>query len=414
VPGLDVMEGSFMNRRWGIISKEPLSIDALALYRINKHGKMNKIAFVAVWVGLVAMSCTKSVDSDELMMKREDFQIGHQGKDVDLYTLRNDQSMVVQITNYGAKIVSIIVPDREGNLADVCLGYESAQAYIEGIASLGATMGRVTNRIANAQFTLNDSTYHLAKNNGQHTIHGGESGFRFKVWDGKQVDRQQLELSYFSEDGEEGFPGNLKVKVTFSLTNDNELKLEYHATTDKPTVVNFTNHAFFNLAGEGSETVLDHQLMVNAEYYTPVDSTAIPTGQILSVAETPLDFRQLTTLGERINDDFEQLRFVGGYDHNFVLRNMDGGLILAALLHDPASGRVMEVKTTEPGLQVYTANSLSRKDTGKGGKVYGPQSSICLETQHFPDSPNHPNFPSTVLNPGKEFTSSTVYKFSSK
>jgi len=347
-------------------------------------------------------------------MDPDAFNVEHNGKQIQLFTLKNSKGMIVQITNYGGKIVSIIVPDKKGQFADICLGYESAEEYINGIASLGATMGRVTNRIANAQFTLNDSTYHLAKNNGEHTIHGGNKGFRYKVWDATQIDEKTLELGYFSPDGEEGFPGNLQLKVRFSVTEDNELKLTYRATTDKPTVINFTNHAFFNLAGEGNGDILDHKLMVKAEYYTPVDDTAIPTGEILTVEDTPLNFRELTAIGARIDQDFDQLKHVGGYDHNYVIDKQDGEMGVAAILHEPKSGRVMEVKTTEPGIQVYTANSLTENDKGKGGKTYGPRSSICLETQHFPDSPNHPNFPITVLNPGEEYISTTIYKFSTK
>lgn len=338
----------------------------------------------------------------------------HEGKQIDLFTLKNAKGMIVQITNYGGKIVSIIVPDRDGNMGDVCLGYESAEEYVNGIASLGATMGRYANRIANAQFTLNDSTYHLAKNAGEHTIHGGAKGFRFKVWDAKQLDEHSLELTYFSKDGEEGFPGNLTLKVLYSVTNENELKLTYHATTDKPTVLNVTNHAFFNLAGEGIGDVLDHELMVNADTFTPTNATSIPLGEYQNVAGTPLDFKNMTRIGERIDADFEQLKFAGGYDHNFIINKKENELAVAGLLYEPNSGRVMEVKTTEPGLQVYTANSLTATDTGKGGKVYGSRSSICLETQHFPDSPNHPNFPTTVVNPGEDFVSTTIYKFSVK
>jgi aldose 1-epimerase len=375
---------------------------------------MMKQLVIALLPIVILISCSKKKDEINLSMEPDAFNVEHNGKQIQLFTLKNSKRMIVQITNYGGKIVSIIVPDKEGQFADICLGYESAEEYINGIASLGATMGRVTNRIANAQFTLNDSTYHLAKNNGEHTIHGGNKGFRYKVWDATQIDEKTLELGYFSPDGEEGFPGNLQLKVRFSVTEDNELKLTYRATTDKPTVINFTNHAFFNLAGEGNGDILDHKLMVKAEYYTPVDDTAIPTGEILTVEDTPLDFRELTAIGARIDQDFDQLKHVGGYDHNYVIDKQDGEMGVAAILHEPKSGRVMEVKTTEPGIQVYTANSLTENDKGKGGKTYGPRSSICLETQHFPDSPNHPNFPNTVLNPGEEYISTTIYKFSTK
>ncbi|MCG8307570.1 MAG: galactose mutarotase [Cytophagales bacterium] len=369
--------------------------------------------FTGILIVVLNSYCSGPKDNYTPVMKAR-FQVTHEGKRIDLYTIRNSKGMIVQLTNYGGKLVSIIVPDKDGKPGDVCLGYESAEEYIRGIASLGATMGRVTNRIANARFTLNDSVYHLAKNNGAHTIHGGAKGFRYRVWDARQLDDQNVELSYFSKDGEEGFPGNLTLKVLFSVTNDNELKLTYHATTDKPTMVNFTNHAFFNLSGAGTGDILDHELMVNAHAFTPVDADAIPTGEIKAVDGTPLDFRELTRIGDRIDEDFDQLKHVGGYDHNFVIHKNENELAMAALLYDPASGRVMEVKTTEPGIQIYTANSLSGKDMGKGGKAYGPRSSVCLETQHFPDSPNHPNFPSTVLNPGEDYVSTTIYRFSVK
>jgi aldose 1-epimerase len=355
------------------------------------------------------ISCSES--QNYIPVNQADFQITHNDKAVDLYTLKNQQGMTVKITNYGGKIVSILVPDRDGQLGDVSLGYESASEYIDGIASLGATMGRYANRIAGAQFTLDDSTYQLDKNNGEHSIHGGNEGFRFQVWDARQISEQALVLSYLSEDGEGGYPGNLKVEVTFTVTDENELKLDYAASSDKKTVINLTNHAFFNLAGEGSGDISDHVLYVNAAQYTPVDSTAIPTGELREVAGTPFDFTTATRVGERIDQDNRQLTFVGGYDHNFVLEDSSGGLTLVARLSEPTSGRVMEVHTTEPGLQVYTANSLSGSK-GKGGHTYGSRSAICLETQHFPDSPHHPNFPSTILGAGEEYESTTVYKFS--
>lgn len=281
---------------------------------------MRKLNFyVILTLILVVFNSCKNSNQNYIPIMKENFQVLHEGKQIELFTLKNSNGMIVQVTNYGGKLVSVIVPDRDGNLGDVCLGYESAEEYVNGIASLGATMGRVTNRIANAQFTLNDSTYHLAKNNGEHTIHGGAKGFRFKVWDGKQLDDQNVELSYFSEGGEEGFPGNLTLTVLFTVTEENELKLSYQATTDKPTVINFTNHAFFNLAGAGNGDILDHQLMVNANFFTEVNQDAIPTGEIVDVKGTPLDFTAMTRVGDRIDADFEQLKYVGGYDHNFVI-----------------------------------------------------------------------------------------------
>ncbi|MCP4452618.1 MAG: galactose mutarotase [Planctomycetes bacterium] len=350
------------------------------------------------------------------MIDRKAFQVEHDGKSVDLYTLKNTQGMVVQLTNYGGKIVSILVPDRDGRLSDINLGYDSADAYINGTASLGATMGRYANRIAGGQFELNGQVYTLPKNNGENTIHGGAKGYRFVVWDGLQIDESSVRLSYFSKDGEQGFPGNLVLKVVYSVTEDNELKLEYTATTDKPTVINFTNHAFFNLKGAGQGDVLDHVLWVNAKQFTPTDETAIPTGEFRAVQGTPFDFTSPKTLGQDINVENEQLTFGGGYDHNYILDKAPNDLFLAARLSEPESGRVMEVFTTEPGLQVYTANSLTGQgtDIGKEGKAYGSRSAVCLETQHFPDSPHHPHFPTTTLNPDEEYKSTTLYRFSTE
>ncbi len=367
--------------------------------------------FLIMTVVVLSACGTKKINY--IPVERKNFQTARDGKQVDLYTLKNNEGMTVQITNFGGKIVSIIVPDREGKLGDVCLGYESAEAYFNGSASLGATIGRFANRIAGAEFNLGDSTYHLAKNNGENSIHGGSKGFRLVVWDAHQIDDHTLELSYFSKDGEEGYPGNLQVKVTYSVTEKNELRLDYKATSDKPTVLNLTNHAFFNLNGEGNGDVLNQALWVNANKFTPVNDQAIPTGELLAVKGTPFDFTTPHMLGERIDEDNQQLKNVGGYDHNFVLNKDSVDLAFAASLTDAATGRVLEVYTTEPGLQVYTANSLTGKgtDIGKGGHSYGPRSAVCLETQHFPDSPHHPNFPSTVLQPGETFHSTTVYKF---
>ncbi len=371
--------------------------------------------FCVVAILVTLLSCQPKTSSDVTKIMRKDFQVEHDGKQVDLYTLKNSKGMVVQLTNYGGKIVSIWVSDRQGHFSDINLGYDSAKAYIDGTASLGATMGRYANRIAGGQFELNGRVYELPKNNGENTIHGGTKGYRFVVWDGKQIDESSVELSYLSQDGEQGFPGNLTVKVTYTVTEDNELKLEYSAITDKPTVINFTNHAFFNLKGAGQGDVLDHVLWVNAKQFTPTDKAAIPTGELRDVQGTPFDFTSPKSLGQDIDKENEQLTFGGGYDHNYVLGNV-GELVLAAKLSEPDSGRVMEVYTTEPGLQVYTANSLTGKgtDIGKGGKAYGPRSAVCLETQHFPDSPHHPNFPTTTLNPGEEYQSTTLYKFSTE
>jgi len=374
------------------------------------------IIFCVAAVMVTLLSCQSDEQTDATKIIREDFLVEHDGKQVNLYTLKNTKGMIVQLTNYGGKIVSILVPDRNGRISDINLGYESADAYINGTASLGATMGRYANRIAGGQFELNGQKYKLPKNNGENTIHGGTKGYRFVVWDGIRLSASSVQLTYASPDGEQGFPGNLVLEVVYTVTEDNELKLKYSATTDKPTVINFTNHAFFNLKGEGQGDVMDHVLWVNAKQFTPTDEAAIPTGEFRDVKGTPFDFTSPKPLGQDINVANEQLTFGGGYDHNFVLDKTKDELILAAKLSEPQSGRVMEVYTTEPGMQVYTANSLTGKgtDIGKGGKAYGSRSAVCLETQHFPDSPHHPNFPTTTLNPGEKYQSTTVYRFSTE
>lgn len=349
---------------------------------------------------------------NQLLIAEKPFQKEINDKKVELVTLDNQHGLIVQITNYGGKIVSIICPDKNGEPKDVCLGYETLDEYINGAASLGATMGPYANRIANAEFELDEKVYKLDKNNGDHTIHGGSAAFRSRVWDINNIEEDKLTLSILSEDGDGGFPGNLLLTVTFALTVENELSIHYHATTDKRTVINFTNHAFFNLAGEGSGNVLGHELTVNGDSITPVDATGIPTGEIVPVEGTPFDFRTPKLIGRDIEEDNIQLRYMGGYDHNYVLNSGSSALSYAATLKDPQSGRIMEVFTTEPGLQVYTANTL--KTVGKGGKNYGSYSSICLETQHFPDSPHHAHFPSCVLEPGSAYTSTTLYKFSTE
>ena len=372
--------------------------------------------FVLILLITAAMACNNpnNENQDYIPVLRENFQATHEGKTIDLFTLRNADGMVVQITNYGGKIVSILVPDKNGNMGDVNLGFETADEYIKKSGSMGATIGRYANRIAGAQFTLDGTTYQLPKNNGENTIHGGSKNFSTRVWDARQIDDHTLRLTYHSADGEEGFPGNLEVKVVFTVIKDNALKIDYSATTDKPTIINLTNHAYFNLAGEGDGDILDHILYVNANHFTPVNEQAIPTGEIREVMGTPLDFTTPTPIGERIDADNQQLKNVKGYDHNYVINKAPGELGLAAHLTDPESGRIMEVFTTEPGVQIYTGNSLTGtgNHVGKGGHAYGPQSAVCLETQHFPDSPHHPDFPSTVLSPGEEYLSTTIYKFS--
>ncbi|MBC8180728.1 galactose mutarotase [candidate division KSB1 bacterium] len=374
----------------------------------------NKLTFLLILVimsQILLLFCSKKGENFVEII-RENFQTVIDGKTTDLYTLKNSNGIIIKITNYGGKIVQILVPGRDGNLGDIVLGYETIDGFINGSPSMGALIGRYANRIANGKFELNGKTYTLATNNGPNHLHGGNKGFRFKVWDAKQIDDQTLQLSYLSIDGEEGYPGNLIVKVTYTLTNEDELKIDYYAVTDKSTVLNLTNHAFFNLAGQGNSLVLDHEVLINADFFTPTDKTNIPTGKITPVKGTPFDFTQTTKIGARINNDDEQLKFGNGYDHNYVVNKSDDPLTFAARVYEPTTGRVMKVFTTEPGIQLYTGNSLSDKDIGKAGKKYPARSAFCLETQHYPDSPNQTNFPTTVLNPGEEFKSITVYKFS--
>ena len=346
-------------------------------------------------------------------IRREAFQKEIGGKKVDLYTLRAG-GMVVKITNQGGKIVQLLAPDKDNRPGDVVLGYETIDQYVAGRASFGAIIGRFANRIAKGRFTLDGRDYQLSVNNGPNHLHGGR-GTHFLVFDARQLDDRTLELIYNFKDGEEGYPGNTTLRVVYAVTNDQELRIVYEAVTDRPTVVNFTNHAFFNLAGEGRGDILDHELTINADRFTPIDATSIPTGELRPVKGTPMDFTRPVRIGARINDPDEQLKFGMGYDHNYVLNKTGAELSFAARLSDPASGRIMEVYTTQPGMQLYTGNFLMGQapaDVGKGGKTYPVRSAVCLETQHFPDSPNKSNFPTTTLRPGQWFTSTTVYKFS--
>jgi aldose 1-epimerase len=337
------------------------------------------------------------------------------GATVDLYTLTNANGMEVSIMNYGATIVSLKAPDRSGKMADVVLGFDSMDGYLTDEPYFGAVVGRYGNRIAKGKFKLNGKEYSLATNNGPNALHGGIKGFDKQIWQAQPVGNSGLRLTYISKDGEEGYPGTLTTTVEYTLTDANELKLAYSATTDKDTVLNVTNHSYFNLAGEGSGDILGHRLQLFADRFTPVDSTLIPTGELKPVAGTPFDFRQPHAIGERVDAaGDEQIKFGGGYDHNFVLNGSMGTLRPAARVSESKSGRVMEVLTTEPGVQFYTGNFLDGTIKGKGGKAYNRRYGFCLETQHFPDSPNQPKFPSTVLKPGQKFASTTVFKFSTE
>lgn len=344
------------------------------------------------------------------------FNIELDGKRIQLFLLRNKNGLVSEITNFGGKVVSLWVPDCKGNLADIVLGFNSIDAYLKANEPyFGALIGRFGNRIAKGEFSLNAKKYKLATNNGPHHLHGGSKGFNAVVWDAIQLDEQTLELSYWAKDGEEAYPGNLSVKVIYTLTDENELKIEYSAITDETTIVNLTHHSFFNLAGEGNKSINNHVLLINANHFTPVDESLIPTGKLSTVENTPFDFRTAKPIQKDIETDDQQLKFGFGYDHNFVLDIPDsskGKLNKAAEIYEPISRRKMEVWTTEPGLQFYGGNFLNGSDIGKIGKPYTFRSAFCLETQHFPDSPNQPDFPSTVLHSGELYHSITKYKFS--
>lgn len=335
------------------------------------------------------------------------------GSVVALYVLKNKNGVETAITNYGGRVVSLLVPDKKNVLKDVVLGYDSLAAYQKkGEPFFGALIGRYGNRIAKGKLTLDGKAYQLELNDGVNTLHGGFNGFYGKVWDAKKVNDQTLELSYFSKDGEGGYPGNLTVKVVYELTNDNALKISCHATTDKNTVVNLTNHAYFNLNGEGDSTITDHLLTIDADDYTPVDSTLIPTGKIEKVAGTPFDFTKPTLIGARINNNDQQLKYGKGYDHNYVLRK-SSGLRKVASVSSAKTGIIMDILTEEPGLQFYSGNFLTGEErNGKNGVSYPHRSAFCLETQHFPDAPNQPSFATTVLKPGQAYKTVTVYRFS--
>ncbi len=340
-----------------------------------------------------------------------------EGTPVHIYTLSNAKGMRAQVINYGGIITSLTAPDRSGKYADVVLGLNDLAAYERAPGYLGAIIGRYANRIGGAQFTLEGKTYKLPQNNGINALHGGLKGFDKRVWSAREVSGpsgKSLELTYVSKDGEEGYPGTLSARVIYTVTPNNELKIEYSATTDRPTIVNLTNHSYFNLAGAGAGDILKHQVTIHADNFTPVGEGSIPTGEIRPVKGTPFDFTSTHAVGERIDQSDPQLQFGRGYDMNYVLRSRNGSLAKAAEVHDAGSGRVMEVWTTEPGVQFYTGNNLPASLMGKDGKTFGRRGALCLETQHYPDSPNKPNFPSSELKPGATYRATTVYKFSAR
>ena len=351
-------------------------------------------------------------------IKEEAFKGTFKGKTTALFTLKNKKGMIVQITNFGAKIVSICVPDRKGNFDDIVLGYETIDGYLTGDPYFGAICGRCANRIANGKFIIEGKTFQLPVNNGPNSLHGGPEGFSNQVFDAKPVfrikDGEAVEMIYVSKDGEMGYPGTVTLEVTYSLTDRNELKLEYHATTDKLTHVNIASHSYFNLSGEGNGDILGTEVCLNADTFTPVSDVLIPTGEFRKVTGTPMDFLKPKTIGKSINDKDTQLGFGKGYDHNFVINKKKAGeMALAATCYEPTSGRVMEIHTTQPGVQLYSGNWLDGTK-GKGGKAYEMHGGFCLETQNYPDSPNQPKFPSTLLKPGEVYKHTVVHKFYTK
>lgn len=383
----------------------------------EKQMKLNRMISLLALIAVVG--CTNKQQETPLEettlsgLKRTDFQSVVNGDSTDLYLLKNANGMEVTVTNYGGRIVSVMVPDKEGNMQDVVLGYDSIADYMAVNNDFGATIGRYANRIANGKVTIEGIEYDLPTNNFGHTLHGGPNGFQKQIFKGMQPDSQSVVLTYLSVDGEENFPGNLNVKVTMTLTDDNAIDIAYEAETDKETVVNLTNHSYFNLSGDPSQTILDHMLTIHADEYTPVDRTFMTTGAIEKVEGTPMDFRTAMAIGEKIDQyDFEQLKNGDGYDHNWVLNTKGDVSMVAASVWSPVTGIRLDVYTNEPGIQIYSGNFLDGTATGKKGITYQKRAAVCLETQKYPDTPNKPDWPSAYLKPGEKYTSRCIYKFS--
>lgn len=387
----------------------------------TSSGSFWKACITPLALALAITSCQQNTSKDKTVNEQQqNVDIGVSAKDfetvigedsVKLYTIGNG-TITAAITNYGARVVSLLVPDSAGNLVDVVLGYKDLENFRKpGEGFYGAIVGRFGNRINKGQFSVDGKPYQLEINDGENTLHGGETGYYTKVWEVTKVTDESLELHLLSPDGDAGYPGALDIYVTYSITSDNGLDIAYRATTDKKTVVNLTNHAYFNLSGEGAETITDHQLMVKADHYTPVNKTLIPTGELASVENTPFDFREAKAIGKDIDASDEQIKIGGGYDHNFVLTKKDG-LEHIATVSSPKTGIKMEILTEEPGLQFYSGNFMENIQNAKGGKTYGLRSAFCLETQHFPDAPNQAKFPSTELSPGDTYATHSTYRFS--
>ena len=373
---------------------------------------MKKLCVWAVAALLMAACTPKAEKATDSGLLQSNFRTEVDGKKTDLYILRNKNNMEVCITNFGGRIVSVMVPDKDGQMRDVVLGFDSIQDYISKPSDFGASIGRYANRINQGKFTLDGVEYQLPRNNYGHCLHGGPQGFQYRVYDAVQLNPQELQLTYVAKDGEEGFPGNITCKVLMKLTDDNAIDIQYEAETDKPTIVNMTNHSYFNLDGDAGSNA-EHLLTIDADYYTPVDSTFMTTGEIVPVEDTPMDFRTPMLVGERINDfDFVQLKNGNGYDHNWVLNAKGDINRRAASLKSQKTGIVLDVYTNEPGVQVYAGNFLDGSLTGKKGITYNQRASVCLETQKYPDTPNKPEWPSAVLRPGEKYMSQCIFKFS--
>ncbi len=384
--------------------------------KIINHTFIVLLAFTTI-VGIPqsVYASEKTLEQDGVSMNKTDYGKTPSGEKVDLYTLENDFGLKVGIITYGGIIVSIEVPDKDGKIEDIALGFDSLEFYLDQHPYFGSIVGRYANRIAKGKFTLDGEEYILAQNNGANALHGGIEGYDKKVWKAEEIRKENhpaLKLTYTSEDGEEGYPGTVVNTVIYSINNDNELKIEYYAETDKATPINLTNHTYFNLAGhQNAQEITDHIAFLNADHYTPVDDTLIPTGKIESVEGTPFDFTSPKKIGERINADHEQIEKGGGYDHNFVLNKKKEGLTFGGRVVEPQSGRMLEFYTTQPGVQFYTGNFLDSSLKGKKDVVYNHRFGFCLETQHFPDSPNQSDFPSVILKPGDQYNQTTIYKF---
>ena len=377
--------------------------------------KLREIFIILCFI-FIASSCA-TTNKDKAMITKSLFGTLSDGREVHLFTLKNTKGVEVGITNFGATVTSIIVPDKSGKMEDVVLGYDSLEGFVNDKSYLGVIVGRYGNRIGKGKFSIDGKNFQVTVNDGENHLHGGALGFHKVLWEAKAIESDSapaVQLTYVSKDGEDGYPGTVTIKVTYTLTSGNELKMDYEGTTDKPTILNPTNHAYFNLTGNPTNTILEHQLQIDADSTTPVVKGLITTGEFASVTNTPFDFRTATAIGARINDNNEQLKLAGGYDHNWVLKNYDGKVRKVGELYEPKSGRLLIYYTDQPGLQFYSGNFLDGSIKGKKGISYQYRTGLCLEAQHYPDSPNKPQWPSVVLRPGETYKQTTVYKFSTK